>query len=86
MDCGFEQATWPVRSVKLFAFFGEVGPRGGGTMLLPGTHRLVDRYREGLPGHGRPLVGAAGEIDGVPLPMEWSVRLCCQTYRVTGRA
>jgi Phytanoyl-CoA dioxygenase (PhyH) len=97
MDCGFEQATWPVRSVKLFALFGEVGPRGGGTMLLPGTHRLVDRYREGLPGaagagkenwwrfmrhhpwlarlldgadlpdYGRPLVGTAGEIDGVPV-------------------
>jgi hypothetical protein len=45
MDCGFDQATWPLRSAKLFAFFGEVGPRGGGTMLLPGTHRLVDRYR-----------------------------------------
>jgi hypothetical protein len=97
MDCGFEQPTWPVRSVKLFAFFGEVGPRGGGTMLLAGTHRLVDRYRAGLPApagagqenwrsfmrhhpwlarlldgpdlpeHGRPLVGAAGEIDGVPV-------------------
>jgi hypothetical protein len=97
MDCGFEQATWPVRSVKLFAFFGEVGPRGGGTVLLPGTHRLVDRYREGLstqagagkenwrpfmrrhpwlarlldganlPDHGRPLVGAEVEIDGVPV-------------------
>jgi hypothetical protein len=50
MDCGFEQATWPVRSVKLFAFAGEVGPHGGGTMLLPGTHRLVARYRESLPG------------------------------------
>jgi hypothetical protein len=97
MDCGFENATWPVRSVKLFAFIGEVGPRGGGTMLLPGTHRLMDRYREGLaapagagkenwrpfmrhypwlarlldgaglPDHGRPLVGQAGEIDGVPV-------------------
>lgn len=49
MDCGFEHATWPARSVKLFAFFGEVDPRWGGTMLLPSTHRLVDRYREGLP-------------------------------------
>ena len=59
MDCGFEQATRPVRSVKLFAFFGEVGPRGGGTMLLPGTHRLVDRYREGLrsAGPARPEEG-----------------------------
>jgi Phytanoyl-CoA dioxygenase (PhyH) len=49
MDCGFEQPTWPVRSVKLFAFLSEVGPQGGGTMLLAGTHRLVDRYRECLP-------------------------------------
>jgi ectoine hydroxylase-related dioxygenase (phytanoyl-CoA dioxygenase family) len=49
MDCGFEQPTWPVFAVKLFAFFGEVGPEGGGTMLLPGTHRLVERYRTRIP-------------------------------------
>ena len=49
IDCGFDHATWPVPAVKLFAFAGEVGPRGGGTMLLPGTHRLVDRYRAALP-------------------------------------
>lgn len=97
MDCGFEHPAWPVRAVKLFAFLGEVGSQGGGTMLLPGTHRLVERYREGfpappgagqenwrpfmghhpwlarlldgasLPGHGRPLVGTAGQIDGVPV-------------------
>ena len=45
MDCGFERPTWPVFAVKLFAFIGEVGPCGGGTMLLPGSHRLVHRYR-----------------------------------------
>ncbi|WP_203916607.1 phytanoyl-CoA dioxygenase family protein [Rugosimonospora africana] len=97
MDCGFDHATWPVPAVKLFAFVGEVGPRGGGTMVVSGTHRLVDRYREtlptpvgagrenwlafmrrypwlarlldgaGLPDRGRPLVGEAGEIDGVPV-------------------
>jgi hypothetical protein len=49
MDCGFDHPTWPAPAVKLFAFVGEVGPRGGGTMLLSGTHRLVDRYREALP-------------------------------------
>ena len=49
MDCGFEQPTWPVFAVKLFAFFGPVEPMGGGTMLLPGSHRLVDRYRRTLP-------------------------------------
>jgi ectoine hydroxylase-related dioxygenase (phytanoyl-CoA dioxygenase family) len=56
MDCGFEQATWPVFAVKLFAFFGEVGPYGGGTMLLPGSHRLVERYRSTFdtpPGGGK---------------------------------
>jgi hypothetical protein len=92
MDSGFEQATWPVPSVKLFAFAGEVGPEGGGTLVLPGTHRVVERYRAALPapagagkenwlafmrhdpwlarlldGGGRQLIGAAGEIDGVPV-------------------
>lgn len=42
MDCGFERPSWPAHGVKLFAFFGEVGPKGGGTMILPGTHRVVD--------------------------------------------
>jgi ectoine hydroxylase-related dioxygenase (phytanoyl-CoA dioxygenase family) len=49
MDCGFEQPSWPVHGVKLFAFFGEVGPKGGGTMVLPGSHRVVDKYRRSLP-------------------------------------
>jgi hypothetical protein len=49
MDCGFEQPTWPVFAVKLFAFFDEVEPEGGGTLLLPGSHRLVERYAKTLP-------------------------------------
>lgn len=49
MDCGFERPTWPVFAVKLFAFFGTVEPMGGGTMLLPGSHRVVERYRETIP-------------------------------------
>jgi ectoine hydroxylase-related dioxygenase (phytanoyl-CoA dioxygenase family) len=48
MDCGFQRPTWPTHTVKLFAFFGEVGPCGGGTMLLAGSHRLVDLYRSGF--------------------------------------
>jgi Phytanoyl-CoA dioxygenase (PhyH) len=45
MDCGFEQPTWPVFAVKLFAFVGDVGPCGGGTLVLPGSHHLVSQYR-----------------------------------------
>src|SRR5204862_93747 len=36
-------------------FFADVGPCGGGTMLLPGSHRVVERYRAGFetpPGAG----------------------------------
>ncbi len=49
MDCGFERPTWPVSTVRLFAFFDEVPPEGGGTLLLSGSHRLVDRYSATLP-------------------------------------
>jgi hypothetical protein len=49
MDCGFEQPTWPVPAVKAFACFGAVGPRGGGTMVLAGSHRLVAAYRREFP-------------------------------------
>ena len=49
MDCGFELPTWPVFAVKLFAFFGPVKREGGGTLLLSGSHRLVERYAPTLP-------------------------------------
>ena len=49
MDCGFERPSWPVFAVKLFVFLDTVGPCGGGTMLLPGTPALVDRYRGTIP-------------------------------------
>jgi hypothetical protein len=53
MDTGFHQPTWPVQTVKLFAFFGQVDHGGGGTVLLSGSHRLVDRFRTTLPEDGR---------------------------------
>ena len=49
MDCGFDQPTWTVPAVKLFAFFDNVEPEGGGTLLLAGSHRLVERYAELFP-------------------------------------
>jgi ectoine hydroxylase-related dioxygenase (phytanoyl-CoA dioxygenase family) len=35
-------------ALKLFVFFGEVVPRGGGTLLIERSHRLVARFVEGL--------------------------------------
>jgi hypothetical protein len=49
MDCGFERPTWPAFAVKLFAFVDDVAPEGGGTLLLSGSHRLVERYATTLP-------------------------------------
>lgn len=57
IDCGFERPTWPAFAVKLFGFFDTVEPEGGGTMILPGSHRVVERYRETLP----PGTGAGKE-------------------------
>jgi hypothetical protein len=52
MDTGFQQPTWPVFAVKAFAFFGDVEPEGGGTFVLEGSHRLVERYSRTLPPGG----------------------------------
>ena len=49
MDCGFERPTWPVFAVKLFSFFDDVEAQGGGTLVLEGSHRLVERYARTLP-------------------------------------
>ena len=69
MDCGFERPSWPVHGVKLFAFFGEVGPEGGGTMVLPGTHRVVDEYRRSLPpGTGAGMANWHQAAQAVPFP------------------
>lgn len=61
MDCGFERATWPTFAVKLFGFFDTVDPEGGGTMILPGSHRVVERYRDTIP----PGTGA-GKVNWEP--------------------
>lgn len=44
IDGNFSGATWPVPLVRMFSFFGPVEPEGGGTLLLEGSHHLVDRY------------------------------------------
>ena len=57
-DGSFERSTVPVRWVQLWALLDRVEPCGGGTLLLAGSHRLVDRYGRGpLPDAHRPGSG-----------------------------
>jgi hypothetical protein len=43
-DVPLDRPAWPGHGVLLFSFLAEVEPEGGGTCVVPGTHRLVDRF------------------------------------------
>ena len=43
IDFGFEHPTWPLFAVKMFALLDDVEPAGGGTLLLKGSHHLVEQ-------------------------------------------
>lgn len=44
IDGGFDAPTWPPPAIRMFSCFDTVAPEGGGTLLLEGSHRLVERY------------------------------------------
>jgi hypothetical protein len=48
-DFWISRPSWPVLGVKVFAFLSDVEPGGGGTLVLSGSHRLVERFTEGIP-------------------------------------
>jgi hypothetical protein len=53
IDAYYASPLWPARGVKTFALFGDVVPRGGATLLVSGSHRLVHRwFRENPPPRG----------------------------------
>jgi hypothetical protein len=41
IDSRYTSALEPVSGVKTFALLGDVAPRGGGTLIVGGSHRLV---------------------------------------------
>lgn len=59
-DWDFRLNCEPVRWVKAFAFLNEVGPGGGGTLVVAGSHRLVGLYGCGraLDSQGRIMKGS----------------------------
>lgn len=49
IDGSFDTPAYPVPWIQLWAIVEPVEPCGGGTLLLAGSHNLVERYRHGLP-------------------------------------
>jgi hypothetical protein len=41
--------TGPLFGLKVFAFFGDVAPRSGGTLVISRSHRVVSRFVDSLP-------------------------------------
>ena len=53
IDAYYASPLLPMRGVKTFALFGDVAPRGGGTLMVSGSHRLVHRwFQEHPPSRG----------------------------------
>ncbi len=44
IDANYASWLWPAFGVKTFALLGDVGPCGGGTLILSGSHRLVHKW------------------------------------------
>jgi hypothetical protein len=53
IDAYYASPLLPMRSVKTFALIGDVAERGGGTLMVSGSHRLVSTwFQENPPSRG----------------------------------
>jgi hypothetical protein len=53
IDANYASPLLPIRGVKTFALFGDIASRGGGTLMVSGSHRLVHRwFQESRPPRG----------------------------------
>jgi hypothetical protein len=43
-DYGFERRMDPLPALRVFAIFGDVACQGGGTLLVAGSHRMVELF------------------------------------------
>jgi hypothetical protein len=43
-DASYTSPLWPTGGVKTHALFGDIAPRGGGTQIVSGSHRLVHEW------------------------------------------
>lgn len=47
-DSELAENTGPLRRLVIFTFFSEVRPRGGGTLIVSGSHRLLEQFHDAL--------------------------------------
>jgi hypothetical protein len=52
-DFGYTTPMQPLPALRVFAVFGETPASGGGTLLVAGSHRMIDRFV-----HDRPEIAA----------------------------
>ena len=49
-DSNYRSQLWPPKGVQTHALFGDILPRGGATLILSGSHRLIhDWFRQNPP-------------------------------------
>jgi hypothetical protein len=53
VDFRYDASAEPLFGLKVFAFFGDVAPRSGGTLVIARSHRLVSRFLAELPKYVR---------------------------------
>lgn len=44
IDAIYTSSLWPASGIKTFSLLGDVVPRGGGTQILSGSHRLIHHW------------------------------------------
>ena len=49
VDWPYTNSPMQLFGVKIFAFFGNVEPQGGGTLVVSGSHRVVERFVAATP-------------------------------------
>jgi hypothetical protein len=59
LDMGWDRRMDRLLSLRLFALFGEVPPGGGGTLLVAGSQRFVQRYVATQPEAARNVLKAS---------------------------
>ena len=53
IDFPYTDEPTPLFALKVFAFFGTVEPQGGGTLVVSGSHRVVERFVASTPPEAR---------------------------------